>query len=375
MSVSLGVSPGRIRYDNMLKDGYAETTVVLSTNLPGEMLGHFYVEGELKDWISFGQNYTNFSISVDNPLPLKVVAKTPPDARSDVYTGKIVFVTDRYGEVSSRAGGFVSAAINLPLSIIVSDLEIRSCSAGAFRFADVEIDYPLELSFTVENNGNVRLRPKVEVNIWDQLQDDLVLDHTLLSEEVLPTVTKQISKKISKKQLPPGQYWAKVSIDECGASDLVTFSVVEKGAIVDKGTLDVISNKAWAYTNETVPIVATFTNKGPRTVTAKFVGKIMLKNKIVQLIDTDEVEIPSGEVGNIETYFTPMKPGMYTISGRVRYNKKLTYEKTSILNVNRAPETVESNSMRMFLLLIYLIIISIIIFLVKRIIHEKRNKF
>ena len=53
----------------------------------------------------------------------------------------------------------------------------------------------------------------------------------------------------------------------------------------------------------------------------------------------DEIEVPSKTTADLISYFTPKDSGRYVISGRVLYNKKLTFEKSSILNVNYAPTT------------------------------------
>jgi hypothetical protein len=42
-AVSIGISPGRVKFDNLLRGGYAERTVKVTTNSADEITGHFEV--------------------------------------------------------------------------------------------------------------------------------------------------------------------------------------------------------------------------------------------------------------------------------------------------------------------------------------------
>ncbi|MFH1642210.1 MAG: hypothetical protein ABIC04_04885 [Nanoarchaeota archaeon] len=173
-----------------------------------------------------------------------------------------------------------------------------------------------------------------------------------------------------------GQYWAEVVIDECGTSDLLTFNVVEKGGIADKGTFIGLVNKLWNYVDEPVEIRAKFVNEGTRTVQARFLGDIRLDDKIIKVIETDEIDILAGNTEDLISYFTPVEPGRYVIRGRVIYNRKLSYEKSSILNVNYAqvPDT-KTNIVRFIPLIVYIILLITIIFLIRLIMKTKKRRF
>ena len=61
------------------------------------------------------------------------------------------------------------------------------------------------------------------------------------------------------------------------------------------------------------------------------------------------------------------------MSGRVTYNNKLTFEKSTIINVNPADEDIEQKKFSFLPLLIYIFIVITIIFIVRKIISEKRK--
>ena len=158
--------------------------------------------------------------------------------------------------------------------------------------------------------------------------------------------------------------------------NLVIMRSIKKGGIVDKGVLNQVVNKVWAYVNEPIEVKADFRNIGERSVFARFKGTVKLDDKIVRILETEEIEVPAGEKAEFVSFFIPEEPGRYVISGKVIYNKKFTFEKGSILNVNPPPETEKGPNYGMFfILLIYLIMAVTIIFIMRKIIKEKRRRF
>jgi len=146
IAVSIGVSPGRVQYRNVLADGYAERTVRVSTNSDIDLTGHFEVRGDVQEWLRFEPAGPQFVISQQNPHFLKIIVEPSSDIRNGSYQGQIEFVTDRFGNLTSRAGGLVRAAVTLLVDVEVINQEILACRAGAFDIKDAEIDFPIEFS-------------------------------------------------------------------------------------------------------------------------------------------------------------------------------------------------------------------------------------
>ena len=190
--------------------------------------------------------------------------------------------------------------------------------------------------------------------------------------DVLPTTSRIFSGE-SSSNLRIGQYWAYASVAPCGNSEIVSFSVLEKGQIADLGELVRIENKPWASTGEVVPITPIFKNNGARVVSAKFKGVITMNNKIVQNIDSDFYDVAPGQMINLTVFFTPKKQGQYYISGRALYNNKLSFEKSSILNVNSGEDITDINMLYVVVIIIIIIIILILLILIKR--RKKRKHY
>jgi hypothetical protein len=370
LSVSIGISPGRVDFSNILEGGYAEREVTITTDSEGIVFGHLAPHGEIQEWLSFRPNRTDFNTSRFEPYKLTIIIEPPADMQNGNYSGTLEFVADSVGSIGGRAGGVVKAAVIMRLNSEISGFQIIECRAGAFSVADAEVDFPIEIGTRIINDGNVRLTPTLSVDIWDQEQRELVYSDELEGDEILPTTSGRVVRRLPNP-LAIGQYWIDLGVDECATADTLTFSVVEKGGIADKGEFRDIFHKPWAVVGETVEFVAKFSNQGSRAVSAQFKGNIRYDDSIVEVIETDEILIPSGQTGDFNIFFTPQQQGRYVLSGRVIYNKKLTFERSAILNVEPSTEEPESTVVP---LLIYLAIIIGILFILRKIVKERRKQ-
>ncbi len=374
-AVSLGVSPGAVSFLDVLPNGYSEQSVTVSTNSPDEVLVRYRVNGNISSWIRFEPNASLFPITATEPYTLTMIVEPPSDIATGNYSGSISFITERFGNISGRAGGLVRAAVTLISNMEIVTNEIPLCHGGALKVNDLEIGDPLEIEATIVNDGNVRVRPDIQLNIWDFSETELIMsDSITIPSEIRPTVEEKVIVRPSSEDLRIGQYWAEVRVDECDARNYVTFSVVRQGGIVDIGTLTEVNSKTWAFVNETLRINALFRNEGPRVVTASFVGDIKLNNEIIQIIETNPIDVPSGDKVEMFTYFTPKKPGRYVASGRVNYNDKVTFEKGTVINVNLQGVVDKKKTPWLIPLLLYLLVVITIIFLLRKLIKERKKR-
>ncbi|MEM4711088.1 MAG: hypothetical protein QXL18_04015 [Candidatus Woesearchaeota archaeon] len=367
--VGLSVTKAEIRYENVLRGGYAEDFVYIASDTDFDVPLEYEVIGDIKDWISFEPdvNKTNFTLYVsrDHVQQLKIIIQPPSDAAEGNYTGGVRIITGTINKPEGPYGSQLQAAFLIRIRVSVTGKQILSCNFGGLTIPDVEIGEPIKYSFTVQNTGNVRVKPNITIDFWNQDQSRLVKSLSKEFSDVLPTTSRVFSDS-SSNNLRIGQYWAYASVYPCGNSEIVSFSVLEKGQIADTAELLRIENKPWASTGEIVPINAVFKNTGQRVVSAKFKGIVSLEDKIVQNLDSEFYDVVPGEIVNLTVYFTPKKQGQYYISGRVLYNNKLTFEKSSILNVNVGEEISSINYGFIFLILMIIIILLLLILIKKK---------
>jgi hypothetical protein len=370
----VGISPGIINFPNMMREGYSEEAVIITTSSEKTVAAHFEFSGP--DWLVLEPNKMNFTFSAANPYKFKVMVKPSADARNGNYTITVRAVTDGYANVSEGgAGSVVLASVALRIEIGITDQQDISCRAGAFEIYSTEIGDPITISAIIYNDGNVRFAPEINIEFWDQTQENIITKKIIYGDTFLPTTRAQFTRSIPN-ELPLGQYWTYVTMPECQFSQLLTFDVLEKGSIADSGDYVGIRVNDYAYTGDTVPIIAVFKNTGPRQVEAKFKGQIknMDTNKIVTVLESDIITISPLNTEDFTMYFKSAVPGKYVASGRIYFNKKVSFEKSSkIMNVVN-PEGKEDNSFKTILLvMLYVIIMLVIIIIISKIRKQKKR--
>lgn len=333
----IGANKGVINWDNVLKNGFAQEQVTLSTDTDFNLSVEYLVEGDIAEWVRLEPAAGTFFISKNSPYTVSVIVEPPGDTMIGKYTGSIRFITGALAGPDGQFGTAVRAAININMGVQVSGQEIVSCSVPQVTMNDVEEGYPVEFYAVISNAGNVRIRPEFILEFWNQDQSRLVKTLTFTSDEqILPTTQKRIFKSL-QHNLSIGQYWVKMKTPICGdtGSGFYTVSILERGGVSDKGELLQIENPIDAKVGQIIPVDAVFKNLGSRVVSAKFKGTITSggKDNIFKLIDTEPIDVPPGATEKLRTYFNPTQEGQYVINGQVLYNRKLTFEKTSILNV------------------------------------------
>ncbi|MBI4438595.1 hypothetical protein HY640_01545 [Candidatus Woesearchaeota archaeon] len=373
-ALSIGVSPGRVDFNDVLKGGYAEKTLTVSTNSESPLVASVELGGEVSEWLSLEPNQTRFVLSVSSPYRVKVIVRPPKDARNDSYSGSVTFNTEGLGNLTTRIGGIIRTGVTSVLELRTTGREIVACSAGNIQVSDTEHSLPLLVTAVVQNTGNVRLRPSLRVSVFDQSMKSRVLQRTAVGEEVLPTSERVVSANFPN-QLGVGQYWAEVVLDECGVVKTGTFDVGERGSVSDKGELSGIRNPGWVSVNETVPIRAAFRNSGSRAVSAYFRGEVRLDGRFISQLQSEELTVPSGSDVELVSYFVPATQGRYVVSGQVVYNRKVTFEQSSIFTVvQRAEAESPSFFVSVLPLVVYLAVTVSVVVLLRAVLRKRGRR-
>jgi hypothetical protein len=370
---TIGVSPSILRFDKMLKGGYAESQILVSTSFTSDIPASIEPEGDVADWISLQPENKSFFFSLNKPYRFNIIIEPPVDTANGNYTGVLKITTGELGRVNRGAGSSVLAQVSLLIYVEVIGDEIIDCRAGAISTLNAEIGDPIIIQSTVYNDGNVRLRPQVTLNVYDQYRTQLVYSESLLGSQILPTRSDIIYLEFDH-DLPTGQYFADVIANDCDVIKKTTFDIVDKGQISDAGKLITIRTSDVLVEGETMVIAPMFQNLGQRRVLARFKGEIrnLKTDKIVGVLESDELQIEPNAIQEFRMLYTPKKPGEYQISGRIVYNNKITFEDASKVIL------VKSNGLSLFPLVFYiigyLIIGLVILILIGRIRKERRRR-
>ncbi len=375
--VAIGVNKAELNFNNVLRGGYAQDSIIVSTDTSQDVFIERIVTGEISDWVSFGSE--ELILRNGGSDSLKVIVKPPKDIANGIYLGELKLLTSPlFKTTSGNIGSAIRTSFLIKLKITIVGDEFISCSVAGFEIDDSEITYPLIFHSSVKNSGNVQIRPDFKINIWNQEQSEIVASKSLVySFNILPTLSEQVTSVLGGVNLDVGQYWAEIASSMCAGSGFITFNILEKGEIVDLGELFSVKNSLWVQVGDIVPISAIFKNTGSRSESVKLKGTIKLAGQIIKVVDTDAVLVDPGQSVSLETFFNPKMEGQYIINLRALYNNKLTFWKSSILNAKSSfiyDQTLKDLKSKQYFSMFILIIIIIVILLLLIIIKKKKKK-
>ena len=362
-AVNVGVSPATLSFKNVLRGGYSQGSLVVSVDSQTKTNISVTTLGNISSWLNFTKN---FSVLRDEPRVLKVSATPPLDTPNGNYTGFLRIETSSLGtNLEGHAVGVVKSTLDVYVTVEVVDTQIIQCGASKYSVNSVEKGDNVIFNLNVANTGNVKLKPRVTIDIWNGDQTKIVKKVDTLGKEILPSLKKEISVEVPTTQLDISQYWAEVSAVDCLSSKLLTFDVLEPGSLKANGALlNILTNKT-AKVGDTIPIESIFKNICEKQVSAEFKGQITRNGKIIQLLDSPVSDVEIGKIGLFHFYFTPKGSGTYLVSGRVYYSGKQTYELSTKIDVI-------SNSFFIPIIpYIYGVLMVVIVFLFLKILKEK----
>ncbi len=364
-AVALGVNKAALNFNDVLRGGYAEDVITVTTDSIDEIQAEVRIEGEAGGWLRFSNE--TFYFSRDNPYQLHVIMEPPLDTQVQDYAVNLTIITGGLTRSDGKMGTSIRASFRIPIVLHMTGTERISCVGGGVQVFDTEQGRPLDVKVSLINQGNVRINPNISIEIWDKSKNTLLTTSTVeFGSRILPTKTDSATRTFSFN-LDPSQYWAKVSVPLCEYDDMQSFDVLEPGGIKDDGELIRIEAQSWAVTGDIIPIKAYFRNKGVRGVRAVLKGTIERadNHQVVKIINTDEYIVGPDATAEIDTFFNPTVGGQYIVTGKVFYNNKLTTERSTLINVNGSPVN-SSGTLKFVILIIIIIIILLLLIIIKR---------
>ena len=367
-SANIGVSPANVYFKDVLRGGYAERIVTITVDSEEPTKISLEPRGEIVDWVSFEEK--EFEVSRNKPYYLKIILQPPVDIPNGNYTGFLRVTTSSKNKgVEGQATGVINAALDLYLEVKITDVEFSSCRAWDFQVESVEKGDDILFKVKVLNEGNVRLYPTIKIDMWDQERTELVKQVEFSEDMIIPTTEKELNIKVESSDMNLGQYWAEITSIECYAAQTLTFDILEEGALKAQGNLLRISSPTWIKVDDTTIIEALFENTGEKNVNARFKGEITLGSRVIQILESELSSVSIGEIETFKFYFTPRKEGKYIVTGMVFYDGKRTFEKSTVINVEK--KGFDIGVIRT--ILIYLILLIVIAYLAYKIKKEKRR--
>jgi hypothetical protein len=367
---AIGVSPGTVSFSRMVRGGYAEKTLAISTAGDEDLLLKIEATGDVKDWITFEPSGSQILLPKKSSKPILVKIAVPSTARNGLYEGNIIISTMYQG----AEGGDVSGARFMPgiivkVQLTVTGEEVAGYEIKSVSVKDTEQGYPAEFLVNVENTGNVIITPKLHIIILnsERRETGKILDYS--ETAILPTTSKMFSIKMPTKGMEVAAYYAKITSD-LGDEQTIFFQVLAPGTLAIKGSLGQVSlNKIWVKPGEIVKVEGAFKNEGEVIIeqSAKVRCEAHLidpqyntKALVKQFEGTDAMTVPIGGEVSLDTSFTPEKSGRYSIECFAIYSGKRTDVKSTILNVLEEPV-----DYTIYYILIGAIVVAIVFYLTR----------
>lgn len=359
----IGISPGNLKFSEVLQGGYAQGFVSIDVDSPNSSVQTRIVSDDnISSWITINDGNPIYVSSNQTNLE-KIVIQPPKDARIGNYTARITFLVGGSGSISGSSGSILKTAIEVLTTIQVTGKEHLSCTASAIQVDSAEVNSNSAVHLRILNNGNVRVNPSVYVDIYDKWQDKKLKTLTFSTPDILPTAEYVFDKNFAP-DLPADQYWAQVRVPQCYSQALTDFSVLQAGQIEDNGELLAIRNPPWVFEKDFVQIQPIFQNTGKTAVNAHFEGIVKQGNTIVGQLKSDTIKVDPKQQQSLDVVYQPKDPGRYIISGKVIYNNKVTGEKQSLLNVKPASSKHVNVILIIGIVLGYLLVLAAGIYLI-----------
>ena len=335
-AIGLGIAPASITVSDAFKGGTYERTITVFNT--GDETGTFELtaEGECADWISFYKpeepNTPITEVTIPGKGKAKVLVKfdIPKDIANANYTATIY--ARSIPEVGRGEGAVAHAVIRIPSKVViqVTGTQILKGSVKSITAADTEVGYPLKIKVVFQNEGNVIVKPKIAVTIT-KTGEGVVVDRFVHEETGIKPGKEGIIKVLwNTTGRDTGDYIANVTVslgDDVLATKDLHFKILPLGSLTRRGVLHSLAIEGEPLVNIVIKLVANFENTGEIDTMAKFRDEIYHEGNLLDVLESEEMFVEAGETAKLVSYYKILKPGNYTIRGRVYYAGKETEEK------------------------------------------------
>ena len=364
--VGLGVSPASFTVSDALKGGeYERTFTTYNTdNETGDFT--FNAQGDGAEWLSYylPEGETPIStITIEGKSSQKILVKIniPEEAANGNYTPKI-YIKSVPKKLEATSGAVAQAVVQIPVSatINVTGTQILTGIVKDISLNDIEIDYPLRIKVEFENTGNVIAKPTITVIIRSNTDNSILSEEVYSDTEIKPDNTDTIIIEHDTEGLEVGEYFAEITVtlnEAVLAQENIPFEILEHGTLSRQGVLSKLDIEGDTLVNRVVKIHADFKNTGMIDSKAKFIGEIYLENNQIDIVESEELNVPVGETDTLISYLKIEESGNYIIKGKVFYEGKTT----EVEELSFKVPTVDSSSVPGFGLLLTMFVMILVI--------------
>ena len=354
-----GILPASIWIENALRGEDYKKSIRIVNGGDDEIKFDLFSSGDIEGWVKFYSDI-NLTKEIDNvSVPPKtkkeifVKFSIPYTAANGNYSGTIYAQTN-----TSTEGGGSPVKIRLPVDVFISVIgtQILNGEVNNIRISSSEVGKPVEIEIDFINTGNVIAMPTIEVNIT---REGWPIDRVVHSGEKVEVGSGAfIYVRWNTSNREPGSYTAHISVLLDGkliTQQNLSFELFPRGTFTRKGELVYLNYSGKLVKGNLIKILAKFENKGEIETLARFIGEVYIGEKLVDILESEEVLIPVRGDFIFTTYLKLTKNGKYTIKGYILYETNQTDTKTLSFDVKEG----EMPSFNLGVVLVILFLIAL----------------
>ena len=329
-ALGVAVGPTNMVIDGALRGGEYERTVTVFNPSGEETEYEISTEGEAAGWLSFydldtGQPIGDrLTISGDNKKPIQVKIKIPEDMANGTYNAEVIVKTIPPEGLEGTGVSTIMQAKSV-LSVVVAGEQVRSGEVIRISVVDTEVGIPARIETLFKNTGNVKVKPRIEVEIEKGTEKVGEVSHS--ETEVGVEGQKVITVEWDTGEQREGEYTAKVRVfldDKLLRAEEVPFELFPPGTLTKEGEIVSFEYKGQAALNSVVKLEGIFSNTGQAAAYAQLIAEVYREGSLVDTVESEKILSPVGQQVTTSVYYTFEEVGSYTVEGFIAYDGKQT---------------------------------------------------
>jgi len=337
-SLGLGVAPDNITIESALRGMDYRNTVFVWNLDQGPRDMELVATGDIATWTKFyATNDTNYTTpitllkDVAPQTSAKVISKidVPIEVSNGIYNGSIQVNLLSNATLTDSGQTEVQLAMPIFVNLNVTGEQNLVLNVTNIRVDTTEINFPLNMILYSKNEGNVRVKPKIDVEIT---KDGRYIDSfTHEKEEIEPGDSSQIRASWDTVGMVAGDYVANITITASGETihqEDIPFELLPPGSLSVEGELESIYlQTSTARVGIYNRVFAHFINTGEIETTAKFICEVYLDDELIEVLESKEQTIYRYYDDELSVYIKPNETGTYLLRGYVEYSGKISNTK------------------------------------------------
>jgi len=254
--------------------------------------------------------------------------------------------------------------VRVTLTALVTGEQHLSIGLSEVQLRDTEVYFPIEVSMYVDNKGNVKLSPTVDVRIMNE-KGSVVKSVQKKVDILLPKKSEKVEFEIDSSDFDPAEYTANINLkfnDEIHDSRAIPFSILPEGTWVPEGELrELITSATETKLGNTIKLTGIFYNTGDVRTKARLLIETYVGGNLVKAIETRELTSRPKSETTFEAYYQPEQAGRHVIKGKVLYGEAET--PPIVTTVDVGGDSILGSYAPILLILVMIIVIIVVYYL------------